>query len=638
MPKYIELLGDAIRIGIQALGTLTRYVGLTSDGPVLEVRGGVVVQAELAQGKLAGRYSSGAGEIQPITPSGGLAIDGSGNLTYSGGISDHDDLGNLDWDISGHIGDADKIASFNSSSEAAYLTVGPGLTVSGSTLQSASPWKAVARLATTAAGTLATSFANGQTVDGVTLVTGDRILLKDQSPSDDNGLYTVNASGAPTRATDASTAALSQGLAVWIAEGSVNAHTVWVIDSDPVAAGNYRFKGLVKSGSSDTGFLAKNGATSAQGRTLTAGPNIYIENGTGVSGDPTISVKGSVGVGGRLTLESGVPWSTTDQMAKTTVYWVPYNGPYIPIYDSTVGDYVNRESTGCDVAVPPTKFCLYDIFAYWTGSAVDLETVDWFQVSTSINAFNAGTQTFTTSSAHGLTAGADIVGIDGITGTVGSDSTYGVNGRMWAVATTPSSTTFTLAGSNLGSLAYTSGGTVRRIVPIRATGITLTNGIYTKSGDATRTYLGTGMTTGVSGQTEMSFGTVEPKLLLWNNYNRELTCARALDQTSHTYATNAWRYWNNSPANRVIFVNGRALNIEPIMASSLEDNTGYVAYGIDGTSGVAPTLRNGNTALVAMSTTRKILSAAGCHILGAVEYGESGFTTHYSDLYCSLMM
>ena len=64
-------------------------------------------------------------------------------------------------------------------------------------------WKQPVRVATTANGTLATAFANGQTIDGVTLATGDRILIKDQSTGADNGIYTVNSSGAPTRATDA---------------------------------------------------------------------------------------------------------------------------------------------------------------------------------------------------------------------------------------------------------------------------------------------------------------------------------------------------------------------------------------------------------------------------------------------------
>lgn len=62
--------------------------------------------------------------------------------------------------------------------------------------------KEAVRVATTAAGTLASDFENGDTVDGVTLATGDRILIKDQSTQSENGIYVVQASGAPVRATD----------------------------------------------------------------------------------------------------------------------------------------------------------------------------------------------------------------------------------------------------------------------------------------------------------------------------------------------------------------------------------------------------------------------------------------------------
>jgi hypothetical protein len=89
-------------------------------------------------------------------------------------------------------------------------------------------WKAAVRAATTAAGTLATSFANGSVIDGVTLVTGDRILLKNQAAGAENGIYTVNASGAPTRATDADTAGEILQAAVFVEEGTANGDTLWV--------------------------------------------------------------------------------------------------------------------------------------------------------------------------------------------------------------------------------------------------------------------------------------------------------------------------------------------------------------------------------------------------------------------------
>lgn len=62
--------------------------------------------------------------------------------------------------------------------------------------------KAAVRAATTVAGTLATSFEDGDVIDGVTLATGDRILIKDQAAPAENGIYIVAASGAPTRSTD----------------------------------------------------------------------------------------------------------------------------------------------------------------------------------------------------------------------------------------------------------------------------------------------------------------------------------------------------------------------------------------------------------------------------------------------------
>ena len=95
------------------------------------------------------------------------------------------------------------------------------------------------RVATTTAGTLSTSFANGQTVDGVTLVTGDRILIKDQATGSENGIYTVNSSGAPTRATDFdSNAEVTSGAFTFVEEGTVNGDGGFVLTTnDPITVG-----------------------------------------------------------------------------------------------------------------------------------------------------------------------------------------------------------------------------------------------------------------------------------------------------------------------------------------------------------------------------------------------------------------
>lgn len=126
-------------------------------------------------------------------------------------------------------------------------------------------WKDSVRVATTANGTLATAFANGQSVDGVTLVTGDRILLKNQTTASENGLYTVNASGAPTRATDADTGAEMLQAAVMVEEGTTNGDTAWVCSTN----------GPITLGSTSLTFVQFGG-----GSTYTAGSGLTLSGNT----------------------------------------------------------------------------------------------------------------------------------------------------------------------------------------------------------------------------------------------------------------------------------------------------------------------------------------------------------------------
>lgn len=87
-------------------------------------------------------------------------------------------------------------------------------------------WKQAVRAATTANGTLATAYANGSAIDTVTLATGDRILIKNQTTQTENGIYTVNAAGAPTRAVDANTTAGLNNATVLVLSGT-QADTAW---------------------------------------------------------------------------------------------------------------------------------------------------------------------------------------------------------------------------------------------------------------------------------------------------------------------------------------------------------------------------------------------------------------------------
>lgn len=96
-------------------------------------------------------------------------------------------------------------------------------------------YKASVRAATTANITLS----GAQTIDGVSVIAGDRVLVKNQSTGSQNGIY-VAASGAWARATDAdSSTEVTAGMFVPVAEGTVNADTFWLLTTnDPITLGS----------------------------------------------------------------------------------------------------------------------------------------------------------------------------------------------------------------------------------------------------------------------------------------------------------------------------------------------------------------------------------------------------------------
>jgi hypothetical protein len=110
--------------------------------------------------------------------------------------------------------------------------------------------------ATTANITLATAVENGDTLDGVTLATGNRILVKNQSTASENGIYVVAASGAPSRATDFDAPAeIDGGDFVFVTGGTVNDNTGWVqtnivgtVGTDAIAFSQFAGVGTVTAG------------------------------------------------------------------------------------------------------------------------------------------------------------------------------------------------------------------------------------------------------------------------------------------------------------------------------------------------------------------------------------------------------
>ncbi len=108
-------------------------------------------------------------------------------------------------------------------------------TWSSPTAPPAFDYKDSVRVATTANITLS----GEQTIDGVSVVAGDRVLVKNQSTGSENGIY-VCASGAWSRAADAdSSAEVTAGLFVTVSEGTTNADTFWLLTTnDPITLGS----------------------------------------------------------------------------------------------------------------------------------------------------------------------------------------------------------------------------------------------------------------------------------------------------------------------------------------------------------------------------------------------------------------
>ena len=113
---------------------------------------------------------------------------------------------------------------------------------------------------------------NNKTLDGVTIKTGDRILVKNQNTASQNGIYIVASNGAPTRAADYNAAGeVSSGDFIFVKGGTVNANTGWIQTAD-----------VTTVGTSDISFTQFSGAgtyTAGSGLTLT-GTTFSIADGS----------------------------------------------------------------------------------------------------------------------------------------------------------------------------------------------------------------------------------------------------------------------------------------------------------------------------------------------------------------------
>lgn len=148
-------------------------------------------------------------------------------------------------------------------------------------------WKPEVKAATTANITLSGT----QTIDGVALIAGDRVLVKDQSTGSTNGIYVV-AAGAWSRATDLDEGAeFTNGVAVTAEQGTTNGDRAFVMATDGIITVGTTSLSFVALGGSGTSYTAGNGlglAGSVFSVTAKPGGGLVVD-GTGVSIDNTYS-------------------------------------------------------------------------------------------------------------------------------------------------------------------------------------------------------------------------------------------------------------------------------------------------------------------------------------------------------------
>jgi hypothetical protein len=92
--------------------------------------------------------------------------------------------------------------------------------------------RTIAECATTANVNLTNGLEAGDTIDGVTLVAGDRVLVKDQSTASENGLYLAVSSGAASRDPEHDSIAELSGGMVVVNQGSANDNKIFLCTTD----------------------------------------------------------------------------------------------------------------------------------------------------------------------------------------------------------------------------------------------------------------------------------------------------------------------------------------------------------------------------------------------------------------------
>ncbi len=233
--------------------------------------------------------------------------------------------------------------------------------------------------------------------------------------------------------------------------------------------------------------IASNGTDYAN---VAVGTDGYVLSANSNATDGVSYILNPVDMGGRLTTNSADP--VNDGGSGTTLYYVPFVGNSVMVPVSGILTPVAiPDPSGTPLSIDCSALLVgndYDVFIHWTGSALALETLVWNAPKTgTISSIGTGTnRVITLTGSHSIPVDA-IIRVNG--------NAQSANNAVWRVKAV-ASTTITIenldatAPTTLGSTG--ANGTVTELDQqlTRATSLTFTAGLWYKTGDATRVYIG----------------------------------------------------------------------------------------------------------------------------------------------------
>lgn len=311
------------------------------------------------------------------------------------------------------------------------------------------------RVSTITNGTLATSYENLDTIDDITLATGDRILLKNQTTSTENGIYIVQVTGAPIRSDDFIVGDSVVSKMIPIDEGTVNADTMWLctndLGSDIVGTNNLSFQQISGQGvdgdvsgpgSSTTNIIPKFGDTTG---TSLIESGMLIDGSNNVSGTANMTITGTL----NLTRTNNLIFDVaTIATSDRTITFPDPGGPDNIAYTSLTQTLTNKTLTSPIIGTSILDTNSNDLFIF-TATASAVNELTYANAATGINPSFTSSGTDTNIGLDLITKGTGTINISSTSGTNSGilrllDNTGGQYGALTVPDTTTTSYTLQL--------------------------------------------------------------------------------------------------------------------------------------------------------------------------------------------------